>query len=172
MRGLIFIDGGNVFHSVKEYNLKNSSQVKVDFRKFSNYLATKANLSTLLRTYYYTGIPLNISKKQMGFLTMLETLPNHEVKKKTLKMKNQKLVEKDVDVQIVTDMLWSGLQKHCEHIILVSGDEDLTDAVIKLKDNGVRVTVAAFKENASSKIIRAADGFIDLSKDLEQFSRE
>ncbi|MFQ5621393.1 MAG: NYN domain-containing protein [Candidatus Nanoarchaeia archaeon] len=170
MKGLIFIDGGNLFHSIKEYNAKNGVNERVDFLRFSKFLEKETQMSTLLRTSYYTGVPRNIHNKQVGFLTMLETLPNHEVKKKQLKMKNGRLTEKGVDVQIVTDMLWCGLQKHCQHIVLVSGDEDLTDAVIKLKENGVRVTVAAFKSNASTKIIRSADGFIDLTQHVSKFN--
>lgn len=169
MRGLIFIDGGNVFHSVKEHNKVNSTEFKINYEKLTSFLMTESKIAVLLRTYYYTGVPVNISEAQKGFLTRLEHIPNFEVRSKPLKMKNGKLIEKGVDVHIVTDMLWCGLNKHCEHIILVSGDEDLTEAINKLKENGIRVTIAAFKPNTSQKIMRAADAYIDLSLHVDKF---
>jgi len=168
MKNLIFIDGGNIFHSLKSLNKAKETKYKIDYLKLSKFLSDKTKSSNL-RTYFYTGVPATISDKQMGFLTMLDLLPNFEVKKKTLKIKNGRPIEKGVDVNIVTDMLWSGLNKHCEHIILVSGDEDLTDAVTKLKENGISLTVAAFKNNSSKKLIRSADNYIDLSEELDKF---
>lgn len=171
MRCIIFIDGGNLFHSVKRYNNQNNTNVKIDYTKLSQFLTTETKSHSHLRTYYYTGVPVKLSNKQQGFITKLDLLPNLAVKKKTLKIKNERLVEKGIDVMIVTDMLWCGFQKHCEHIILVSGDEDLTEAVSKLKDNGIRVTIAAFKNNASPQIIRNADSYIDLTKYVKKFEK-
>ena len=170
MNSMIFIDGGNVFHSVKSYNKKHNKSVKIDFERFSNFLKGITNSSSVFRSYYYTGVPMQVSNHQMAFLTKLELLPNFEVKKKILKIKNGKFIEKGVDVHIVTDMLWNGIKHHCDQIILVSGDEDLTEAVVKLKENGIRVTVAAFESNVSSLIRRTADKFINLEKHVDSIA--
>ena len=155
MRSHIFIDGANLYHAIKDEG------IEIDYAKIPPLLS-KLSDTELLRTSFYTGVPENSSRH--SFLDRLESLPDFEVKTKPLLRRGEHLVEKGVDVLIATDMLWHGLKGYAEHIVLVSGDADLCDAITRLMDNGVRVTVAMFSRHAAQSIMRAPDRFIDLTE--------
>ena len=157
MRSHIFIDGANLYHALKDEDLA------IDYAKIPQLLS-KLSETELLRTSFYTGVPENASGERLAFLERLEKIPDFEVKTKPLLRRGDHLIEKGVDVLIATDMLWHGLKGYAEHIVLVSGDADLVDAITRLMDNGVRVTVAMFARHASQSIMRAPDRFIDLSE--------
>lgn len=166
MRSHIFIDGANLYHAIKY--AKNGGS-KLDYAKIPLLLATLTK-TELLRTSFYAGIPDDASHERLAFLDRLEKLPDFEVKTKPLVRRGDQLIEKGVDVLIATDMLWNGLKGYTDHAILVSGDADLADAVRRLMDNGVRVTVAMFEEHASNLLEKTADRFIDLNAHVEKLA--
>jgi uncharacterized LabA/DUF88 family protein len=157
MRSHIFIDGANLYHALKD------EELSIDYAKIPQLLSTLSE-TELLRTSFYTGVPENASPERIAFLERLNAIPDFEVKTKPLQRHGDHLIEKGVDVLIATDMLWNGLKGYAEHIVLVSGDADLVDAIMRLMDNGVRVTVAMFPHHASQSIMRTPDRFIDLSE--------
>jgi uncharacterized LabA/DUF88 family protein len=157
MRSHIFIDGANLYHALKDEGLM------IDYARIPSLLSELTG-SELLRTSFYAGIPTDASAPRLAFLDRLEAIPDFEVKTKPLQLRGDRLVEKGIDVLIATDMLWHGLKGYAEHVVLVSGDADLCDAVARLMDNGVRVTIAMFERHASHELIRIADRFIDLTE--------
>ena len=161
MRAHIFIDGANIYHGSHDYG----KDYKLDYEKLAALLSSG---DELIRTHFYTGVPEDMPQKEQEFLSAIDRIPNFEVKTKPLKEVDGKRVEKGVDVLIACDMLWNGLEGHCEHIILVSGDDDLTPAVKRLKDAGIVVSVAAYKKSASHDLVQAADTYIDLAKHLDE----
>ena len=54
-------------------------------------------------------------------------------------------------------------------IVLISGDGDFVPLVEFLKNQGRQVEVLAFKKSTSSRLIQAADDFIDLGKSPNNF---
>ncbi|MFT4308190.1 MAG: NYN domain-containing protein [Candidatus Woesearchaeota archaeon] len=165
MRSHIFIDGANLYHALKDEGLT------IDYAAIPALLARITD-SELLRTSFYTGVPENASAERLAFLERLEKIPDFEVKTKPLQRRGDHLIEKGVDVLIATDMLWHGLKGYADHVILVSGDADLVDAITRLMDNGVRVTVAMFERHASRELIKAADRYVDLSEHTNTLSRQ
>ena len=157
MRSHIFIDGANLYHALKDEG------ITIDYAKIPQLLSTLTE-SELLRTSFYAGIPVDASGPRLAFLERLEQIPDFEVKTKPLQLRGDRLIEKGIDVLIATDMLWHGLKGYAEHVILVSGDADLCDAVARLMDNGVRVTIAMFERHASHDLIKSADRYIDLTE--------
>ena len=73
----------------------------------------------------------------------------------------------DWDVGIALDAL--ELSKKVDSIILISGDGDFEPLLRHLKINGAQVEVIAFAKSASSRLIKAADEFIDLGQSLDKF---
>lgn len=161
MKAHIFIDGANVFHSTQDID----RDYRIDYNRLAHYL-TRGD--ELIRTHFYMGVPHNISNDEKRFLNTLNHLPHFEVKTKELIESHGQVIEKGIDVQIAADMLWTGFEHKAEHIILVSGDQDILPAVTRLKDNGIQITVAAFHDSASYKLIQAADTFIDLAKHIDE----
>ncbi len=166
-RLMIFIDGGNLFHCAK------NEGIKIDFKKLIKFLSKDYKL---IRVYYYTGIQGSDKKteeinKQRAFLDSLSFNLNFEVITKPLVEINNKLIEKGVDVKIASDIIWHGLSDNYDAFILLSGDKDLMDCLIRMKDNGKRVIVANFEGRISRELKRLADEYVNLSENLEEIKR-
>jgi uncharacterized LabA/DUF88 family protein len=173
-RLMIFIDGENLFQFSRE------NKIKIDFGKLVCFLSGGYHL---IRVYYYTGIPTQKlwrkekeSKKQFESklnkqLNFLEINNNIEVIKKPLSLSNGKISEKGVDVKIASDIIWHGLSDNYDFFILLSGDKDLMDCLIRMKDNGKRVIVANFEGKISREMKKLADKYINLSEHLEEIKK-
>ena len=175
---MIFIDGENLFNALKDY------KIKIDFQKLVNLLSRDFNLT---RVYYYTGVPTRKNwdknketkkefndklNRQMRFLENLEFNYNFHVVKKPLSFKGKVMREKGVDVNIASDIIWHGLSNNYDSFILISGDKDLMDCLIRMKDNGKKVMVANFENRISREIKRIADKYINLSDYIEEIRRD
>ena len=176
-RLMIFIDGGNLFNAIRKEG------IKIDYKKMIDFLSRDFDL---IRTYYYTGIPTikswdqkketkkefyNKLNKQIKFLEDLELNYNFHVITKPLYMNNKKPIEKGVDVNIASDIIWHGLSNNYDSFILISGDKDLMDCLYRMKDNGKRVIVANFENRVSREIRKIVDKYINLSKHIEEIRR-
>jgi|SRR3989344_6366219 len=177
-RLMIFIDGENLFQFSKRYN------IKFDYNKLVNFLSKDYDL---IRVYYYIGIPTkqvwdktkenfekfeNRLNKQLSFLDSLELKHNFEVIKKPLALSNEKIIQKGIDVKIASDIIWHGLSNNYDAFILISGDKDLMDCLIRMKDNGKQVIVANFEGKISRELKKIADKYINLSEYLEEIKLE
>lgn len=65
-------------------------------------------------------------------------------------------IEKAIDVRLATDMLTRAYKDHFDVAILVSGDNDFTDLVQAVKDQGKHVEAALFDPPTSSRQLREA----------------
>jgi uncharacterized LabA/DUF88 family protein len=74
----------------------------------------------------------------------------------------------DWDVGITVDAIRIG--EVLDVVVIVSGDGDFVELVEYLRHHGKQVEVVAFKQSASSKLIEAADDFVDLSADKDKFT--
>lgn len=74
----------------------------------------------------------------------------------------------DWDVGITVDAIRIG--EVLDVVVIVSGDGDFVELVEYLKHHGKQVEVVAFKQSASSKLIEAADDFVDLSADKDRYT--
>lgn len=175
---MIFIDGENLFWALKD------NKFKIDFKKLVNFLARDFNL---IRVYYYIGIPtlknwdknkedkkdfVNKLNNQIRFLDNLEFNYNFHVIKKPLSSKGDNLREKGVDLNIASDIIWHGLSDNYDSLVLISGDKDLMDCLIRMKDNGKRVIIANFENRISREIKRIVDEYINLSEYVKEIKRE
>jgi len=173
---MIFIDGGNLFQCAKEGN------IKISFEKLIKFLSEGFNL---IRVYYYIGIPTkklwdknketeeefeNKLTKQRKFLESLAFNYNVHVITKPLVLDEGKRKEKGIDVNIASDIIWHGLSNNYDTFVLLSGDKDLLECLIRMKDNGKRVIVANFEGKISREIKKIADKYISLSSIKDKIS--
>ena len=157
-RVMIFIDGSNLYHVLKQ----NTDKRNLDYKKFAQKLCGDREL---IRTYYYNirqESPDNpkLAESQDRFLNALYETDYLEVKLGIWKQRGDTMVEKGVDVMIAADLISHAYEDHYDTAILVSGDADFYPALQVVKDTGKQVEVAAFDSNLSSEAARFSDVLI------------
>ena len=161
-RVMIFIDGSNLYHVLKQ----NTDKQNLDYKKFAQKLCGDREL---IRTYYYnirqeTVAHAHSSDAQDRFLNALYETDYLEVKLGILKQRGNTMVEKGVDVMIAADLISHAYEDHYDTAILVSGDADFYPALQVVKDTGKQVEVAAFDSNLSSEAARMSDVLIKFDR--------
>ena len=152
----LFVDVQNMYYSAK--NLYNA---KVNFQEI---LRSAIGRRKLVRAIAYV-IKADI-KEEKNFFEALEKI-GYEVKAKDLQTFIGGAKKGDWDVGIAMDTI--RMAPKLDTMVLVSGDGDFRDLVEYLKASGCRVEVMAFKKTASSRLIDAADDFVDLDRDKRRY---
>ena len=162
-RVMIFIDGSNLYHVLKQ----NTDKQNLDYKKFAEKLCGDREL---IRTYYYnirqeSADNPSLGESQERFLNALYETDYLEVKLGIWKQRGNTMVEKGVDVMIAADLIAHAYEDHYDTAILVSGDADFYPALQVVKDTGKQVEVAAFDSNLSSEAARMADVLIKFNRE-------
>ena len=156
-RVMIFIDGSNLYHSLKNY----FRRTDIDIGKFCAKLLEKRRL---IRIYYYNAKvgfkeePQRF-RDQQKFFAGVNSIPYSELRLGRLVYTNWPTVppyEKGIDVQLATDMITHNFKGNYDVAVLVAGDSDYVGAVQAVKDNGKHVEVALFGKQGTSRPLRAA----------------
>jgi len=148
----VFVDVQNMYHSAK-----NLYKARVNFRELLK-IATAGR--QLVRAVAYVVKSDNPEEK--AFFGALEKA-GLELKIKDLQIFPGGMKKADWDVGLAIDAI--GLSKQLDVVVIVSGDGDFEPLVDYLKFSGLVVEVTAFKRSASSRLIEAANNFIDLEKE-------
>lgn len=164
-RVMIFIDGSNLYHSIKNIFYRTD----IDIGRFSRKLLGKRHL---IRIYYYNA---KVGKKeeperyrrQEAFLDGVMAIPYCELRLGRLvynNWPNTPPYEKGIDVQLATDMLTHSFKNNYDVAILVAGDNDFVGAVQAIKDNGKHVEIALFgREGTSRQLRQVADKVLSIN---------
>ena len=174
----MFIDGNNLFNGADE------EKIRVDYPKLSKFLSKGYNL---IRVYYYIGLPNKsvwdknyepweeFSKKldkQIKFLDSLQFKYHFHVVTRPLVLIDSKRKEKGIDVNIACDVIWHGLSNNYDTFVLISGDKDLLEAIVRMKDCGKKVIVANFEKNMSRDVMKLCDEYVNLSQHKDKIKFE
>jgi len=162
---MIFIDGSNMYHSLKAY----FKRADIDLACFGQKLLEKRHL---VRMYYYNAVvgrqeePERF-KDQEKYFKSIAAIPYTELRLGRLvytsQWPNNSPFEKGVDVQLATDMITHAFRSNYDVAILVAGDNDFVGAIQAVKDNGKHVEVALFGQESTSRQLRdVADRIIPL----------
>jgi uncharacterized LabA/DUF88 family protein len=154
----IFIDGSNLFYAALQL------QLEIDYVKLLNRLTEGRRL---LRAYFYTGLD-RTNDKQQGFLLWMRR-NGYRVITKDLVLLPDGSKRANLDVEIAVDMMT--LAQHCDTLILLSGDGDLSYAVNAISYRGVKVELVSLRSMTSDHLINVADRFTDLA-DLQEAIRK
>ena len=162
---MIFIDGSNMYHSLKAY----FKRTDIDLSCFNQKILEKRRL---VRMYYYNAVVGKVEeperfKDQDKFFKSVAAIPYTELRLGRLVYTNQwpnsPPFEKGVDVQLATDMITHAFKNNYDVAILVAGDNDFVGALQAVKDNGKHVEVALFGLERTSRQLRdVADRVIAL----------
>jgi len=154
-RVMVFIDGSNLYHSLKGH----FHRTDVDMGRFTQKLLEKRRL---IRVYYYNA---RVGRReeperyqhQQAFFASISATPYFELRLGRLvyvNWPNSPPYEKGVDIQLTTDLLTHSFKNNYDIAILVTGDSDYVSAIQAVKDNGKNVEVALFGKELSSRPLR------------------
>ncbi len=166
-RVMIFIDGSNFYHNLKQYYKK----THIDFSKFVTKLSGQNR--ELVRTYYYNApIDRNTNedeyKKQQKFFEKIKRIDSFEVKLGRLQSKQDgSKTEKGTDVNIAVDMITKGYKDQYDVAILISGDADLVQVVQEIKDMAKHVELVVVPGQKCYHLRDTADRIITLDDSFE-----
>lgn len=165
-RVMIFIDGSNLYHSLKGH----FKRTDIDIGKFCKKLVEKRRL---IRIYYYNA---EVGRReeperhqhQQAFFASVRAIPYCELRLGRLVYINWPTVppyEKGIDILLTTDFLTHSFKNNFDVGILVAGDTDYVGAVQAVKDNGKNVEVALFGKESGSRHLRdVADRVISIDR--------
>jgi uncharacterized LabA/DUF88 family protein len=163
-RVMIFIDGSNLYHSIKAL----FQRTDIDMGKLAEKLLEKRRL---IRVYYYNA---RVGRKeepdryqrQQSFFNSVSSIPYFELRLGRLVYQNwpnSPPYEKGVDIQLATDLLTHSFKNNFDIAILVAGDSDYVGAIQAVKDNGKNVEVVLFgKERTSRPLREVADRVVEI----------
>jgi uncharacterized LabA/DUF88 family protein len=170
----IFIDGSNLYHS-----LKGIKDVKIDFEK----LVKELSKSKILTNAFYYIAPLDIALneekywKHQKFLAELEKIQGFKVVLCTLRKYPKEdgtfgFEVKGDDVYLANDMLVGAYENLYDTAILVSGDEDFIPVINTLKRLNKKTENAFFMSTSSKKLRKLCDRVINLRVILDKIKLE
>ena len=167
-RVMIFIDGSNLYHSIKNI----FGRTDLDIGKFCRRLLGRRKL---VRIYYYNA-KVGMKEEperyrhQQAFFAGVNAIPYSELRLGRLVYTNWPSVppfEKGIDVQLTTDMITHSFRDNYDVAVLVAGDNDFVGALQAIKNNGQHVEVALFgREGTSRQLRRVADKVITINARL------
>jgi len=156
---MIFIDGSNLYHALKEI----IPDRQVDYNKLPQKLC---GARRLIRTYYYT-VPVDRIedednyKTQQKFFSRLNQIDYLTIRLGRLVNIKGTWVEKGVDVRIAVDMLSMAVKNNFDTAILISRDGDFAYAIDAVKELGKHVEVA--HPFQSHHLMSSCDRFVQLT---------
>jgi uncharacterized LabA/DUF88 family protein len=155
-RVMIYIDGSNLYHSLRS----ECGRTDLNFEELASQLVAGR---ALVRVYYYNA-PKDQTKesdqyaRQQRWFDYIRQVPYTELRLGRLVYREWPKVppyEKGVDVRLATDMLVHGFRDNYDTAVLVSGDNDFSDALQAVKELGKHVEVALFGGAKTSQQLRA-----------------
>jgi len=153
----IFIDTQNLYHSAK-----NLYKRKVNFGEVLKEALTGR---VLIRAIAY--VITSEAGDEKGFFDALQKM-GIETKTKNLQVFAGGAKKADWDVGLAVDAI--SLAHKLDSVVIISGDGDFVPLVEYLKlSAGCQVEVVSFGKSTSSKLIEAADDFIDLDKKTQKY---
>jgi len=168
-RVIIFIDGGNLYHNLKRY------EIKIRFEELIRKLETKREV---VKIFYYTALLDEAYDSERyalhkDFLDRLKQIPNFQVvlcnlKKIILKDGTADYQIKGDDVYLASDLIKGAYEDLYDVAIIVSGDEDFIPAIKLAQKNKKRVINAFFPKSSSYQLRDCCDGSINLKKSLSK----
>jgi len=174
-RIIIFIDGSNLYHLVKQLCPK-KRQIEFSFSKFLKKIVRNRNL---IGVYYY-NCPLDISKNfeayrsQQRFFQKLKEIPNFKLilcRMQKVKINGKTIYQvKEDDIHLAVDMVKLAYNNAYDTAVLVSSDGDFVPAINAVQEIGKKVEDIGFEHKFSFHLKQVCNRFIKLQKkEVEKF---
>ena len=167
IRVAIFIDGSNLYHSLKRHKIKT---------KFQDIIKILTKGKEVVNIFYYTAL---LDKtfdekrylKHQKFLEKVKQIPNFNVvlcnlRKTILEDGSVEFSIKGDDIHLANDLIKGAFKNEFDEAIIVSGDEDFIPAIETVKELNKKVTNAYFPKSSSYLLRKYCDNSINLKKEL------
>jgi uncharacterized LabA/DUF88 family protein len=178
-RVFLFVDGSNLFGSIREMSRKLGTRIGIDYERFFRFLAGSRRL---LRVYFYTSLPPQESnpeayKQQVDFIYAVRQRANErgvnlKIRQAFRQPRSYGFIEKGTDVKLAADLLSLAFHDAFDIAVLVSGDSDFVEVVEEVQRLGKIVENAVFRANSSEALRDTCDRYIYLDDHLEEFQLE
>jgi uncharacterized LabA/DUF88 family protein len=168
-RVMIFIDGSNLYYSLKDLNAQ-----KINFKKMLTLLTEN---KLLVSTFYYNaslnrGVDESKYWEQQKFFDFLRKIPDFKVVLcRMRKHKRDGKITFDVkgdDVYLAVDLVSGAYENQYDTAIIISGDEDFVPAIQKAQKLGKKVVNAYFKSTSSSYLKHICDESFCIDKIIRE----
>lgn len=169
-RVMIFIDGSNHYHIIKDMFNNKKKSMNFDFEKFVREVVGNREL---ISVYYYSA-PLERKKdeetymKQQRFFDSLKRIPNFSLilcRMQKVKIDGKEVYQvKEDDIHLAVDMVKLAFNNAYDTAILVSSDGDFNPAVKAVKEIGKNIENIGFETKFSYHLKRECDRFRMLKK--------
>ena len=167
-RTSLFIDGPNLFAATR------GLEMEIDYRKLLDYFRERCRL---IRAHYYTTIyPDQEASPLRSLISWLDYNGYHVVMRRPKEYFNEgkRKVKNDMEIELIIDALEAS--SHLDHIILFSGNGDLTRLTTSLQSKGKTVSIVSTLQTeppmVSDELRRHVDNFIDLDDLRQHIQRE
>ena len=165
----IFIDGSNLYHSLKRYKIK---------AKFQDIIEILGKGKDVVNIFYYTAL-LDKSFDEgryfehQKFLEKIKKIPNFNVvlcnlRRTILKDGSVNFAIKGDDIHLANDLIKGAFKDEFDEAIIISGDEDFVPAIKTVRELNKKVTNAYFPKSSSYLLRRCCDDSINLRKELDK----
>lgn len=189
-RVMLFFDGKNFYKGFLSLiqSIGDGRHYYIDFPRLARWIVQQAQGTDFRGAYYYTavgGAP-DMDETTRGLESFLKTLELEtgfyvirlERKEKLIRCYScgndiRLYQEKEVDTQMVADMLQLAAVNAFDIMVLFSGDADFAPAVEAVRRLGKIVYVATWgRHGLSSRLRSSAFGHLDLQEGLEVFLKD
>jgi len=168
MRINVYIDNSNVFKNIKKVREITNDLAWIQLYDPLELAKAVVGSRQLEKVYFYCVPPppwlLNegeVGKRKhaiaMKYYSAVAKLPNVEVKYGYLQGDKLAPLEKNVDTQISSDMVFHAALGHYDTAILISNDGDYTSALQNVKLLGKRIEVVFFRGYFSGSLRKSSD---------------
>lgn len=174
-RVIIFLDGSNFYHRLKDSEFKFKQLLDFDYKRFAEWLA---HGRIIIDCIYYVGLV----RKEVGNTKSEELVRSQQklfanlqklswiVKIGYMMKQDKDYKEKGVDVKLAVDILDMAYQDRYDTAIIISSDTDLIPAIIRAKELGKIIEYIGFSHRPSFAMQRYSKLSRLLGKvELEQF---
>ncbi len=174
-RVIVFLDGSNFYHRLRDPELDFKQLLDFDYKGFAEWLSHERKI---IRSIYYVGLV----RKEKANLKSEELVRNQqklfanlqkqgwEIKTGYMMVQDKDYKEKGVDVRLAIDILDMAYQDEYDTAIVVSSDTDLIPGIMRAKELGKKIEYIGFSHRPSFGIQRYANLSRPLSRvELEKF---
>ncbi len=168
----VYIDGGNLYHNLKQTGF---SSMNFDFQKFVKSFVGKR---TLEGVRYYIGQikPIDGDKKSQELHKHQQILfeklkkAGFYIVRGRIRQIGKIFTEKGVDVRIGIDLVEGAYENRYDRAILISSDGDLAPAVEMVTRKGKKVEIVGFEHKPSYSLMQKTNIYHSVKKsDLQLF---
>ena len=148
-RFVILVDHANIFHNLLRLNKR------IDYERLEQVLVPFSK-GILIGKVIYMGVYKKILSKRQAFIAYLESIGWKVVTLPVKTTAKGKMEQKRIDLRMYRHGYGFVQENMCDTVIIVSGDGDLAELVIAVKELDKSIEVWSFQKSMAHSLIEEA----------------